>query len=106
MGVDGWAEAPVRNVCKVRGGRVGRSEWAGPSLGELRIFVVRVVELASGWVRVRAVGFLDLEEFEEAEGSSFEALGASWREPDPSSGVAELEGVELGEHGAGAMSWS
>ena len=96
-----WDAAPVRRGLE---GRMGRSAWSWPSLEKRRSFVVRVAELACGRVRVRAGGFLDLEELEEVGLSSFEALGASWRKPDPESGVAELEMVELGEHGAGAMS--
>ena len=53
---------------------MGRSAWSWPSLEERRSFVVRVAELACGRVRVRAGGFLDLEELEEVELSSFEAL--------------------------------
>ena len=74
MGADGRVAAPVRNGCKVRGGRIGRSEWAEPSLEERRVFVVRVVGLASGRVRVRAGGLLDLKELEEVGESSLEAL--------------------------------
>lgn len=74
LGADGRVAAPVRNGCKVRGDRIGRSEWAEPSLEERRVFVVRVVGLASGRVRVRAGGFLDLKELEEVGESSLEAL--------------------------------
>ena len=105
--MDGRVATPVWDAAPVRRGledRMGRSAWSWPSLEERRSFVVRVAELACGRVRVRAGGFLDLEELEEVDVSSLEALGASWRKPDPSSGVAELERVELGEHGAGAMS--
>ena len=75
--MDGRVPTPVWDAAPVRRGledRVGRSAWVWPSLEERRSFVVRVAELACGRVRVRAGGFLDLEELEEVELSSFEAL--------------------------------
>ena len=93
-----WDAAPVRRGLE---DRVGRSAWVWPSLEERRSFVVRVVGLVSGWVRVRAGGISSPEKLEELEGSSCEAGMASWPEPEPKSVIAK-RGAR-GEHGCSAM---